>query len=157
MLSRRNGPPKTFTEAGRAIKCGVQVLTPDNRKLFLQVGRNGLVRIDVGKSAYTTFFSLAETSTVLQLTVRDLHRWPVKFFHTSCYRLSCITKENSTFKSRLESVSPAIKLHRFARPQRNTRRKAPPSPSPAPTQRLPIAAMVRLSRQTRHKQRVTDF
>jgi hypothetical protein len=113
--------------------------------------------IGVEKSAYTTFFSLAETSTVLQLTVRDLHSWPVKFFHASCYRLSCIAKENSTFKSRLESVSPAIKLHRFARPQRNTRSKAPPSPSRAPTQRLPIAAMARLSRQKRHKPRVTDF
>jgi hypothetical protein len=66
-------------------------------------------------------------------------------------------EENSSFKSQLTRGPPAIQFDRLARSQRNTRRKAQPSSSPAPAQRLPIAAMVRLPRQTRHEPPVTDF
>ena len=106
---------------------------------------------------HTVCSDMVSKGTVLELTVCDLHFRPLNFSCASCYRRSCTTKENSSFKSQLTSGPPAIQFDRLARSQRNTRGKPRTSPLPLPPEPSLSSATVRLSRFTRHEPRVTDF
>src|SRR5246127_443931 len=96
-------------------------------------------------------------STVLELTVRDLHFSPVNFSAPSCYPRLCFTKENSDFKSQLKSEPGEVKPDRLIRSHGSSRREAQSFSSTGPQQPSLSAAAARLPRFTSRELRATEF